>query len=401
MNNCSNHYQEETEYLPQTSPNFDVDQVTGSIDYDKLFDLFGTDHIDDALIQRIKTITSKDVHPFLKRGLFFSHRDMSELLDDYEQGNSFYLYTGIGPSSEAMHIGHLVPFLITQYLQEAFGVPVVIQVTDDEKYLKKDLSMAAIDRMCHENIKDIIACGFDIENTFIFRNTEYIGQLYQNVLQVQKRVNCNQIKGIFGLSMSYNIGRVSFPAIQAAPAFSSTFYGSVFPENTKLKCLIPCGIDQDNYFRMTRDVARRIDEFKPALLHSKFIPALQGVDKKMSSSDPLSSIFLTDDRESIKAKIFKHSYSGGGSTMKEHRENGANLEVDIAYIYLQEFLYDDQEIENIGIAYGNGEIGSGVVKGRAVEVLGDLIESHQQRRCMITDEVYSEFTRSRILSYFK
>ncbi len=37
-----------------------------------------------------------------------------------EKGNKFFLYTGRGPSSEAMHLGHLIPFLFTKWLQEVF-----------------------------------------------------------------------------------------------------------------------------------------------------------------------------------------------------------------------------------------------------------------------------------------
>ena len=40
-----------------------------------------------------------------------------------------------GPSSEALHLGHLIPFMFTQWLQEVFNVPLVIQITDDEKRL--------------------------------------------------------------------------------------------------------------------------------------------------------------------------------------------------------------------------------------------------------------------------
>jgi len=43
----------------------------------------------------------------------------------------------LGPSSEAMHLGHLLPFIFTKYLQDAFNVPLVIQITDDEKYFHK------------------------------------------------------------------------------------------------------------------------------------------------------------------------------------------------------------------------------------------------------------------------
>lgn len=32
-------------------------------------------------------------------------------------------------------MGHLVPFMFTKFLQDALNVPLVIQITDDEKYL--------------------------------------------------------------------------------------------------------------------------------------------------------------------------------------------------------------------------------------------------------------------------
>lgn len=41
-------------------------------------------------------------------------RDMHQILDSYEKHKSFYLYTGRGPSSEAMHVGHLIPFIFTK-----------------------------------------------------------------------------------------------------------------------------------------------------------------------------------------------------------------------------------------------------------------------------------------------
>jgi len=34
-------------------------------------------------------------------------------------------------------------------------------------------------RLGFENAKDIIAVGFDVKKTFIFRDTDYIGHLYK------------------------------------------------------------------------------------------------------------------------------------------------------------------------------------------------------------------------------
>jgi hypothetical protein len=46
-------------------------------------------------------------------------------------------------------------------------------------------------KMGLNNIKDIIAFGFDPEKTFIFSDVAYIHALYPNVLKVQKAVTLN------------------------------------------------------------------------------------------------------------------------------------------------------------------------------------------------------------------
>lgn len=47
-----------------------------------------------ASLLRMERLTGKPAHPFLKRGIFFAHRDLQEILDCYEKGIPFYLYTG-------------------------------------------------------------------------------------------------------------------------------------------------------------------------------------------------------------------------------------------------------------------------------------------------------------------
>ena len=53
----------------------------------------------------------------------------------------------------------------------------------------------------------------------------------------------NQARGIFGFQDTDCIGKMSFPAVQAAPAFSTTF-PKIFGESKDIQCLIPCAIDQ-------------------------------------------------------------------------------------------------------------------------------------------------------------
>ena len=282
----------------------------GGIDYAKLVRDFGCSTIDASLIARVERLTGRRAHRFLRRGIFFSHRDLTELLDAYERGEPFYLYTGRGPSSEALHLGHLVPFLFTQWLQEAFNVPLVIQLTDDEKFLWKDMSLERAYHLAYENAADIIACGFAPGRTFIFSDLDYIGTMYRNVLRVQKAVTTSQARGIFGFDGEANIGKVAFPAVQAAPSFPSSFPVPLRGRED-LRCLIPQAIDQDPYFRMTRDVAPRIGCKKPALIHSKFFPALQGAQTKMSASAAATTIMVTDTAKQISDKVRARNSSRG------------------------------------------------------------------------------------------
>lgn len=41
-------------------------------------------------------------------------------------------------------------------------------------------------RLAYENAKDIIACGFDPESTFMFSDLDYIQHMYPLVLKIQK-----------------------------------------------------------------------------------------------------------------------------------------------------------------------------------------------------------------------
>jgi tryptophanyl-tRNA synthetase len=67
--------------------------------------------------------------------------------------------------------------------------------------------------------------------------------------------------------------------------------------------LVP--LEQDPYFRITRDVAPTLGFKKPFLIESIFFPALQGDEGKMSASIANSAIFVSDTAEAIKDKINK------------------------------------------------------------------------------------------------
>jgi tryptophanyl-tRNA synthetase len=383
----------------QTVTPWAVSTSAGKIDYDKVIDQFGCQRLDRPLIDRVQRLTSRAPHVFLRRNVFFAHRDFNEILDAFEKGEKFYLYTGRGPSSESLHLGHLIPFMFTKYLQDAFKVPLVIQLTDDEECMWKDLSVEESQRLARENAKDIIACGFDVSKTFIFSDFDYVGgAFYKNMVKVAKCVTLNKVRGIFGFTGEDHIGKVSFPPVQAVPSFPSSF-PHLFTGKENLRCLIPCAIDQDPYFRMTRDVAPRIGYPKPSLIESTFFPALQGENGKMSASDPNSAIYVTDSAKEIRSKIMKYAFSGGQDTIEKQRQLGANLEVDISIKYLSFFLEDDDELEQIKKAYDSGEMLTGEVKKCLADVLIEIVDRYRRARASVTDGMVDAFMAVRPLPF--
>ncbi len=349
--------------------------VEGNVNYQRLIEKFGTEKISNDLRSKIIQNAGEN-HLYLKRDFIFSHRDLDKVLEDYEEGNEFFLYTGIGPSGK-MHIGHIISFYFTKWLQEKFDVNVYIQVTDDEKHWDRGMSFGEIEKYAEDNIREIAAVGFDPDKTFIFRNREYMGNMYDAVVKIAQKINNSTAKSVFGFEGSTNIGMNFWPAVQCVPTFFE-----------KKKCVIPAAIDQDPYWRVQRDIAEKLGYEKTAAIHSKFIPALTGPEGKMSASKPKTAIMLDDKPEEVEEKVKKHAYSGGGDTLEEHREKGADLSVDVSYQWLHSLLLEDEdEMKEIAQKYSEGEMLTGEIKEILIDELNKFLEEHQERKANADEEV--------------
>jgi tryptophanyl-tRNA synthetase len=369
-----------------------VDGKAVAIDYDRLIAQFGTKKITPEVLERFERVTGHRPHRYLRRGMFFSERDLDAILTRYETGKPFFLYTGRGPSSDSMHLGHMIPFTFTKWLQDVFDVPLVIEMTDDEKFLfKPKLTIQDVKKFYIENSKDIIAVGFDPKKTFIFSDLNYVGgSFYENIVRVSRQVTTSTAKAIFGFTDTDCIGRIHFASIQISSGFSTSF-PTIFGPNVNIPCLIPCAIDQDPYFRLARDVSAKLKYYKPSLIHAKFFPALQGSSSKMSASDDNSAIFMTDTAARIKNKITKHAFSGGQDTLEKQKKYGGNPDVDVAYQYLSFFVESDEEMQRIHDDYRSGKLLTGELKAMCIKELQVFIADFQEKRKAVTDDIVAHF----------
>lgn len=350
------------------------------VDYEKLIKLFGVKPLTEREINMIINHTKED-HMMLRRRVFYAHRDLDLFLERYSEGRRCVLYTGRGPSGFT-HIGHLLPWIFTKWLQDKFGFHLFFEMTDDEKFLHSEgKSLEEYNRYAYENTLDLVALGLDPNKTHIIVDTEDIRYLYPIAVNVAKKITLSTQKATFGFSDSTNVGMIFFPTLQIAVCFLPT---ELFGEPTEV--LIPAAIDQDPYWRLARDIAHSLGYPKPTQIHCKLLPGLD-VGGKMSSSKPESAVYTTDDPEVAYRKVLR-AYTGGQPTVEMQKRLGGNPDRCPVYkMYEMMFEEDERKLVERYQACKSGNTICGECKKELAERVAKFVKEHQAKREKAVDLV--------------
>lgn len=377
---------------PEVTP-WEVSGEFREADYLRIANEFGAKIIEPDLKRRLEEMAGGRSQ-FLDQGVFFAHRDLDLVLDEIGSGRGFYLYTGRGPSGK-MHLGHLLPFMFTRWLQRSFNANLIIQITDDEKFLFRDLEWKDLASVTRDNILDILSLGFDPARTHILIDSQNGSSLYRRAVEVSRNINVSLSKAVFGFNDSDNVGKFFFTSIQSVPAF---LVSSILGRN--VRCLIPHAIDQDPHFKVSRDILPKLGYYKPSAIISKFLPDMKG-SGKMSSSDPNSGIFLDDTPKVVRRKLMKYAYSGGRDTAEEQRKYGANPDIDFSFNVFRLLEEDQAKVARIREEYRTGSILSGELKEMVAEKISNVLEQLSETRLRM-ESMYQDFLYSeeRILKSF-
>ncbi|MGC9170477.1 MAG: tryptophan--tRNA ligase [Thermoproteus sp.] len=354
-------------------------EVRGKVDYDKLLAHFGARPLTPSDIELLAKYAG-EVHPLIRRGFFYAHRDFDEILRWHGSGRPWALYTGRGPSGP-IHIGHMVPWILLKWFSDKFGLEVYFQMTDDEKfYDDPELSLADTRHWAYENALDVIALGFTPDRLHLIIDTLDIKPLFPIAVKTAKKLTWNTVKATFGFTDSTNIGLIFYPSLQIAVAFLPTeLRGEATP------VLIPCAIDQDPYFRLARDIAESLGYPKPATLYSKFIMSLTG-ESKMSASNPDSAIYTIDDEKTVRRKIM-NAFTGGRPTAEEQRKLGGNPDICPVFHYHMLFDPDDKSVEKIRQDCRSGALLCGECKLMLHDKISRFLKQHREAREKARDKV--------------
>jgi tryptophanyl-tRNA synthetase len=174
---------------------------------------------------------------------------------------------------------------------------------------------------------------------------------------------------------------IGFPPIQAAPCFLPSII-----EKKPTPVLIPAAIDQDPYWRITRDIAAKLGFYKPAQIHSKFLPSLSRRISKMSSSKPETAIFTTDEPEIVEKKVLS-SFTGGQATVSLQKKLGANADICPVYGYLKYFFDNEKESVERYIRCKSGNLLCGECKSDLANNTRTFIIEFKRKREKAKDKV--------------
>lgn len=311
----------------------------------------------------------EEVWPFI-RGV----RGAEDYKASCAKGQGFYLYTGRGPSSLSLHLGHLVPLLMTKKLAKDMTAPLVVQLTDDEKLVTSKVeSLEAMEACTSANYELMDKIFGDLVSQW-FVSSKRLGEIYPQLLKLSQAFTCSTLKGCFGIEGHANPLRYFFPLSQIALAFPEVMetLDSSFKER---RALIIASKDQDPFFRLARDVAHRLGWTPPTILYLDTLPSVHGgLDSKMSASEPEGCIFVNDSAKTIKQKLAK-AYSTGGATMESHRSPppGGWPTSDLTCLVAK--LFGPPALQTTVQEFSQGKIGSGDLKKQVVSFLSPFLSS--------------------------
>ena len=314
-------------------------------------------------ISKIKDLP--DFYTF-QNDLFYSHRDFDKFLERLKKGEPSAIVSGFNASG-SIHLGHKAVFDTNLFFQKKYGLKVFIPISDDESYVsgKVETQKEAYEHSLNL-VKDLLAYGFDPMNTYFIIDQIYTN-IYNYAIMLSKRIIFSASRATYGHNDQTNLGLIFYSTIQSAHI--------LFPElefNIK-NVLVPIGPDEDVHLRICRDLASKFNLLKPATIHSRFMPGLDG--QKMSKSKN-NFISLRDSEKDIIKKVNK-SLSGGRDTLEEHKKLGGVPENDISCYFLEKYFLTKEESNNINNEYRKGNLLSSDVKNRLSQELLKFVNQFQ------------------------
>ncbi len=348
-----------------------VDAFGGTVtDYTRLMTEFGINPIEDVITDLPKNLR----HHYMNRGIMFGHTSLEPVIDAVTNNKPFAVMTGIKPSSPEYHIGNLITCTEVIYFQQ-LGGKVYFCIADIESYADGRLPLDQAEKNAIENISDLIALGLNLDNAYVYRQSQQ-----QEVLELgyllSSHATYNMMKAIYG---EHRLGVYNAAFIQVADILLPQLFCGPIPTVT------PIGADQAPHARLSHDLVRKkffqdtYNFLLPGFTFHTLIEGLDGSDK-MAKRNPMSVLTLFETKKSLKKKIL-NGFTGGRITVEEQRKLGGQPEIcRIFDLYRYFFQTDDKKLKEIETSCREGELLCGVDKKNLIGIVQDFMENHEKKR---------------------
>lgn len=289
------------------------------------------------------------------------------------------ILTGDRPTGR-LHLGHYVGSLKNRIaLQDAYECYFIIAdlhmlTTKPEKHHIMELRANV-----HEMVLDYLACGIDPAKSVIYLQSATDAVYHMNLI-FEMLVSLNRLTGLPSLkemaknahmeSESIPFGLIGYPVLQSADILMPRAH------------LVPVGKDNEAHIELTRDIARRFNQYYgelfplPEVLLSQ-VPTLIGTDGqgKMSKSAG-NSIYISDDQATVEKKV-RGMYTDPN---RVRADVPGKVEGNPVFIYHDIFNPDKDEVEEFKRRYREGTVGDVEVKLSLAKALNQFLDPIRERR---------------------
>ncbi|MBA3236980.1 MAG: tryptophan--tRNA ligase [Parachlamydiaceae bacterium] len=295
------------------------------------------------------------------------------------------ILTGDRPTGK-LHLGHYVGSLKNRVaLQDKYDCYFILADLHTLTTKPEKSAIMEIRANVHEMVLDYLACGIDPSRSTLFLQSA-TEAVYPMNLIFEMLVSLNRLTGLPSLkdmaknahidSESMPFGLIGYPVLQSADILMPKAH------------LVPVGKDNEAHIELTRDIARRFNNFygelfplPEALLGS--VPSLIGTDGqgKMSKSSN-NCIFLSDDTATVEKKV-RGMYTDPN---RVRADIPGTVEGNPVFIYHDTFNPNKDEVEDFKQRYREGAIGDVEIKTSLAAAINQFLAPIRERRIHFANE---------------
>lgn len=332
-------------------------------DYEKVFTEFGLSRFPNNWASKLS-------HYLFTRNIIIAHRDFDKVMQRIEEKKPFIQMTGIA-SSGKLHFGHKINLDLFKFFKTK-GARTYLCVANIDAYVSrpKIQNMDEAKEYAVNNLAHILAYGFKKEDVYLQSKKDSI--YYTFSYELSKRITEAMFRAVYG---HLDLGKAAANMLQ----YADILHPQLKKYEGKMPSVTPIGLDQDPHARVTRDIAKRVDYDMemPGFLYFRHQGGLQQ-GMKMSSSEPLSAIFLDDNAKDVKYKI-ERSFTGGRDTLEEQKKKGGNPDICRIYDLYRFHNPDDKLVVDIYAKCKKGKILCKECKEKCVNFLNKFLSEHQKK----------------------